>query len=109
MEHHCNPGVEIEKAVAVDIFDHGAFAMIGYQRIAARIRRGKYLLVAFDKSLRARSWNRRQDLWQIHADSFSQHYGTPYSIVGVNGKKAARTTVSPNRRGKGEHVKVQSC
>jgi hypothetical protein len=35
--HHGDAGVEIQETVAVHVFDDGAFAAAGYQRIAARV------------------------------------------------------------------------
>ena len=49
---HGDPGIEIEKAVAVHIFDDGAFPAVGHQRVAARVGRGNDARVAVDDGAR---------------------------------------------------------
>ena len=66
--HHGDAGVEIEKTIAVDVLDDGAFAAPGDQRIAARVGRRDRTLVARDHFLRAGSRQRPDQIWQILPD-----------------------------------------
>jgi hypothetical protein len=68
-------GVEVEKPVPIDIFDHGAFTAGGDQRITTRVGRGKYTAVAFDQLGGAWAWQGRQNVGKVQTDHFSdRHY-----------------------------------
>src|ERR1035437_4820794 len=53
--HHGNARGEIEEAVAIHVFHHGALAFARHQRIAARIRWRHHLGIASDHGPRARA------------------------------------------------------
>ena len=49
--HHRDSGVEIEKTVAIHIFDDGALSLTHHQRIIARVGRREHLAVALHQRL----------------------------------------------------------
>ncbi len=52
--HHRDPGVEIQKAIAIHVLDHRPFAALANQWIAARVGGRQHTIIPFDQRLRAR-------------------------------------------------------
>jgi hypothetical protein len=61
---------EIQKAVAVDVLDNGAFTVMGNERIRPSVGRRYYAGVAFDYGARSRAWQLREDAWKFHSCYF---------------------------------------
>src|SRR5579862_8145185 len=60
-------GCEIQKSVAVDVLDNGAFTVMNNQRIAPGVRRRYYSGVALNDGARPRAWQLREDAWKLHS------------------------------------------
>ena len=65
-----DPGIEVEKSVPIDIFDHRAFPARGHQRITTRVGRRKNLAVARDQLGGAWARQRRQNMREVQTDHF---------------------------------------
>ena len=63
-------GVEIQEAVAIHVFDDGAFALCGHQRIAAGVGWRYDFLIAFDDGTRARAGDGAGEARKVLTDLF---------------------------------------
>jgi hypothetical protein len=60
-------GREIQKSVAIDVLDNGAFTVMGDERIAPGVRRRDYSAIALNYSTRPRAWQWRNDARKFHS------------------------------------------
>ena len=81
---HRDSGIEVEKPVAIHVFDDGALSAAHHQRIVARIGRREHLAVALHQRFGARAGQRSQDLRKVQTDRFTgKHLQSPLSTVFV--------------------------
>jgi hypothetical protein len=59
-------GREIQKAVAIDVLDDGAFPVLGDERIAPGVGRRYYPGIALNYGARPRAWQLRDEAWKFH-------------------------------------------
>ncbi len=99
---HSNSGIEVEKAVAVDVFYHGAAAAFDDQRIAPGIRRGQHLRVPFDNRPRPRTGQGRDELRKIGSNCFIGQHRTPPQLSAVH--RQGRSAMPETRLRKFNHL-----
>ena len=63
--HHGDPGGEIQKTVAVGVFDDGAFAPLRNQRIGAGVGRRDNLLIPLDDGFRVWARERSEQIEEV--------------------------------------------
>jgi hypothetical protein len=66
---HGDPGVAVQKTVAVDVFNHRAFTASNNQRVAARIGWRQNCFIPGDYGLRLRTGQRADQMREVRADS----------------------------------------
>ena len=93
-----DPGIEIEKPVPIDIFDHGAFPARGHQRITTGVGRRQNLAVAADEIGGAWARQGRQNMREVQTDHFfSRHCSFLLQRLWVDGNGQQERKTSRSR------------